>query len=669
MREKVEILSQIQFLRKELHYHNHKYYIENSPEISDENFDKMLSELQHLERENPDMYDPNSPTERVGSDINLSFNQIEHKYPMLSLSNTYSEAEIMEFDNRIRKEEITPEYVAELKFDGTAISLIYEKGKLLYAITRGDGTRGDDVTSNCKTIKSIPLVLEGGDYPDYFEVRGEIYMPHKSFLRLNIERDDIGETPFANPRNAAAGTLKLQNSKEVARRVLDSTIYGFYADVTPFSTHYETLLKLSSWGFKVSKDVKVCRSVHDLQEYISYWDKNRSTLEYDTDGIVIKLNSLSDQQLMGYTAKAPRWAVAYKFKAETAYSIVESIDYQVGRTGAITPVANLTPVLLAGTVVKRASLHNAAQIDLLGIRLGDTVSVEKGGEIIPKITGVDLTKRDLFVSEKIEYITKCPACGTPLIRESSEAKHYCPNTRGCPPQIAGRIVHFVSRKAMNIDGLGEETIELMCKEGLLKDISDIFSINKEQISRLERMGEKSADNIMSAIDTSKNVPFERVLFALGIRFVGETTAKKLARSLKNIETIRHSTVEELVAVDEVGVKIAESIRSYFDDEYNNEIVNKLINAGLIFEIEQSILSSESLKDKVIVVSGAFKNFSRDQLKAIIESHSGKVVSSISKKCSYIVAGDNMGPTKAEKAAKLGIKIVSEEEFIDILNGL
>lgn len=662
-----EICSKIEHLRAELHQHNHNYYVLNSPKISDKEFDEKIALLQKLESEYPQFSNLNSPTQRVGSDITTEFTQVEHRYQMLSLANTYSIEEITDFDTRIKKEiESEIEYVTELKFDGTAISLTYENGYFLRGVTRGDGTRGDDVSKNVKTIGSIPLKLSGDDYPDYFEVRGEIFLPHKSFYRLNEEREDIGESPFANPRNAAAGTLKLQNSKEVAKRGLDSTIYGFYSDNIPFKTHYEMLQKLSEWGFKCSKNIKLCHSIGEIEQFINEWDKKRETLPYDTDGVVIKLNSFSQQQIMGNTAKAPRWSVAYKFSAEQAHTLLESVDYQVGRTGAITPVANLASVQLAGTIVKRASLHNADQIDLLDVRVGDVVIVEKGGEIIPKIVGVDFSKRNLF-SEAIQYITECPACGAPLVRDEGEAKHYCPNTMGCPPQISGRIIHFVSRKAMNIDGLGDETIEMLCKQGLITNVADLYTITKNQIEIQERMGDKSASNIITAIENSKSVPFERVLFALGIRFVGETTAKKIALSIKNIDNLQNATHERLLEIDEVGSKIADSIVQFFSDETSINIVERLKSYGLSFEVTEKKSLSQALEGAKIVVSGVFKTMSRDELKEKIEAHSGKVISSISKNTSFIVAGDDMGPSKLEKAQKLGVKIISEDEFLELID--
>ncbi|MFI3267406.1 MAG: NAD-dependent DNA ligase LigA [Rikenellaceae bacterium] len=660
-----EIRSKIEHLRAELHAYNHSYYVLNSPIISDKDFDEKISNLQELESKYPQFFDENSPTQRVGSDITSDFKQVQHRYPMLSLSNTYSVSEITDFDTRIKKEiESNVEYVTELKFDGTAISLTYQNGALLRGVTRGDGTQGDDVTANVKTIRSIPLKLTGSDYPDFFEVRGEIYMPHKSFNKLNEEREDIGENPFANPRNAAAGTLKLQSSSAVASRGLDSTIYGFYCDENPFSTHYEMLQKLSEWGFKCSENIKLCKSIDEIDEFISIWDKKREKLPYDTDGVVIKLNRFSQQQIMGNTAKAPRWAVAYKFSAEQAFTLLTSVDYQVGRTGAITPVANLEPVKLAGTIVKRASLHNADQIELLDVRIGDIVIVEKGGEIIPKIVGVDLTQRNIF-SETIDYIVCCPACNTPLVRDEGEAKHYCPNTTGCPPQISGRIIHFVSRKAMNIDGLGDETIEMLCSQGLITNVADLYSLQKEKLEVLERMGDKSATNIINAIEKSKSIPFERVLFALGIRYVGETTAKKIAYSIKNIDNLESATIERLLEIDEVGDKIAESIQLFFSDLNNIHIIDKLKASSLSFEVEEKENLSARLEGLKIVVSGVFKTMSRDELKAKIEAHGGKVVSSISKNTSFIVAGDDMGPSKYEKATKLNVKIISESDFLEL----
>lgn len=658
-----KLSAKIEHLRKELHKHNHNYYVLNSPDINDKDFDEKMALLQKLEIENPQFFDNSSPTLRVGSDITTEFSQVAHRYAMLSLSNTYSIGDIEDFDKRVRKEiESSLEYVTELKFDGTAISLTYQNGKLLRAVTRGDGTRGDDVTLNCKTIGSIPLKLRGDDYPDLFEVRGEIYLPHESFRKLNEERQEIGEAPFANPRNAAAGTLKLQNSKEVARRALDSSMYGFYSDNINFTSHYEMLKKLSYWGFKSSSNIKLCKSIDDIQQFINKWDKKRDSLPYDTDGIVIKVNSFSQQQILGATSKAPRWAVAYKFSAEQASTLLLSVDYQVGRTGAITPVANLDPVKLAGTIVKRASLHNADQIELLDIRVEDMVFVEKGGEIIPKIVGVDLSLRTLF-SRPIEYITNCPACDSLLVREESEAKHYCLNSLECMPQITGRIIHFVSRKAMNIDGLGDETIELLCVNGLIKDASDIYSLTKEQIEVLDRMGDKSATNIITAIEKSKKVPFERVLFALGIRFVGETTAKKIAHSIPNIDLLQNASLEQLLEIDEVGGRIADSVIQFMNNTSTAAIIERLKSAGLLFEVERKENLSNNLEGIRIVISGVFETMSRDELKLSIEAHGGKVVSSISKKTSFIVAGEGMGSSKLEKAQKLGVEIISESEYL------
>ena len=661
-----EIEARIKKLRDILNEQSYKYYVLNAPDISDIEFDKLMNELKTLEETYPEFYDVNSPTVRVGSDITNTFEQVRHKYPMLSLANTYNENELYEFDKRIRKEITTPvQYVCELKFDGTAISLIYENGILKQAITRGDGTFGDEVTANVRTIKSVPLVLHGNNYPSHFEIRGEIYMPHKSFERLNAEKEDIGETPFANPRNAAAGTLKLQNSQLVAHRGLDCFLYTLYGENLPYISHYDTLQECKSWGFKVSEAMKRFSSIEEVIEYIHFWDKKRKTLPYDTDGMVIKVDSFAQQQLLGFTAKAPRWAVAYKFKAEQARTRLISIDYQVGRTGAITPVANLEPVKLAGTTVKRASLHNAEQIALLDIRIGDMVYVEKGGEIIPKIVGTDPSARDIF-SIPVNYITCCPACGTQLVKVENEAKHYCPNQLHCPPQIVGRMIHFISRKAMNIDGLGEETIEMLYQNGLVHDIADIYSLKKEQLVILERLGEKSADNIINSIEKSKQVPFNRVLFALGIRFVGETTAKKIAKAVGNIDTLSSASKEQLLEIEEVGDKIADSILSYFSDETATNLIKRLKAAGLNFSEDKKELKSDILANKNIVISGVFNHHSREEYKEIIEEYGGKNVSSISSKTSFVLAGANMGPAKLQKAEKLGVPIIDEIQFLEMI---
>lgn len=659
------VKERIEELRRELNYHNHKYYVENAPEISDYDFDMMMHELQRLEQEHPEFDDPNSPTKRVGSDITVDFKTVPHRFPMLSLGNTYSLDELHDFINRIEKEIGQTEFVCELKFDGTAISLTYENGRLIQAVTRGDGTYGDDVTANIRTIRAIPLVLQGNDYPALFEIRGEILMPYASFDKLNAEREANGEPLFANPRNAAAGTLKQQSSAVVARRGLDCTLYQLAGDNLPYASHWDNINKAREWGFKVSEHMRICRSVDEIDEYIRHWDEARKHLPFPTDGVVIKVNRYADQRALGFTAKAPRWAVAYKFKAEQALTTLLSVDFQVGRTGAITPVANLEPVLLAGTTVKRATLHNAEQIALLDIRVGDKVYVEKGGEIIPKITGVELSERPAD-SKPFEYITNCPECGTPLVRYEGEAKHYCPNQSHCRPQILGRIIHFIRRKAMDIDGLGEETVELLFESGLIRNMADLYDLKAAQLAVLPRLGEKSAENIIRSIETSKQVPFHRVLFALGIRFVGETTAKYLAAHFRSLDAVMNASSEELVQAEEVGPKIAEAIADYFADEDNRRIIERLRSAGLQFEAEARERHSDMLAGKNFVISGVFENHSRDQLKEMIEVHGGKNLAAVSANVDYIIAGRNMGPAKLQKAEKLGIKLISEDEFEEMI---
>lgn len=656
-------------LREELHRHNHNYYILNAPVISDQEFDKLMRELQDLEARHPEHFDPTSPSMRVGSDINKDFVQVEHKYPMLSLGNTYSEAEVTEFYERVRKslnEDF--EICCEMKFDGTSISLTYEDGRLIRAVTRGDGVRGDDVTDNVKTIRSIPLVLHGTGYPKSFEIRGEILMPWTVFEELNRERELREEPLFANPRNAASGTLKSQNSAVVAARRLDAYLYYLLGDTLPCDGHYENLQEAEKWGFKISK---ITRKVHSLQEifdFIKYWDVERKNLPVATDGIVLKVNSLRQQRNLGYTAKSPRWAIAYKFQAEQALTRLLKVTYQVGRTGAVTPVANLEPVQLSGTVVRRASLHNADIIASLDLHLGDNVYVEKGGEIIPKITGVDLASRPAG-SEKVTFITHCPECGSKLVRYEDEAAHYCPNETGCPPQIKGKIEHFISRRAMNIEGLGPETVDQFYQEGLIHDVADLYTLRKEDICRLERMGDKSAENIIQGIRKSTEVPYERVLFALGIRFVGETVAKKVAKAFTSIDTLAQATLDDLIHVDEIGEKIAQSIRLYFSDEKNRSLIERLQQAGLQLAAGEKDLSdhTDKLQGQSIVISGVFARHSRDEYKELIEKHGGKNVGSISRKTSFILAGENMGPSKLEKAEKLGIRIVNEEEFLKMID--
>lgn len=666
MKERENVKNEIEKLVNELNKLNYNYYVLNQPLVGDMEFDAVLKRLVELETEYPEFKSPNSPSERVGSDLNVEFTQKEHRTPMFSLSNTYSVEELQEFDVRIKKDiEGVVDYVCELKFDGTAISLTYENGVLTQALTRGDGVVGDDVTANVRTIRTIPLQLTGSNIPTLIEVRGEIFMPHSSFERINTEREDIGEAVFANPRNAAAGTLKSQQSSVVAHRGLDCFMYGLITEGLEVSTHFESLQLLGLWGFKVSENSKKLSSIDEVMNYINHWDTARKKLPYDTDGVVVKVNSVQQQKVLGFTAKAPRWAVAYKFKAERAVSQLLSVDYQVGRTGAITPVANLTPVKLAGTVVKRASLHNAEQIALLDLHIGDHVYVEKGGEIIPKIVGVDKSTRDLFAQE-IVYVTHCPACGTLLERVDGEAKHYCPNRQHCPVQIVGRMIHFISRKAMNIDGLGEETIELLYNNSLLRNYADLYALTREQLIPLERMGEKSADNIIKSIEESKNVPFSRVLFALGIRFVGETTAKKVAASMKNIDHVMGASFDELLAVDEVGDKIAESIRAFFSQSENIENINRLREYGLSFSQIEREKVSDVLTGRSIVISGKFSNHSRDELKDMIEQHGGKNSSAVSGGTDYLLAGDKIGPAKLTKAEKLGIKIISENDFLEMI---
>ena len=653
-------------LERQLDYHSHKYYVENSPEISDREFDMLLRELQDLEARYPEHADENSPTKRVGSDLTSEFQSVEHRYAMQSLSNTYSSEELGEWIDRITKEIGEVEFVCELKFDGTAISLTYENGALKRAVTRGDGRRGDDVTNNVRTIGSIPLHLRGEGYPAIFEIRGEIYMPYASFDRLNAEREAAGEQLLANPRNAAAGTLKQQSSQVVAHRGLDCTLYHIAVDEPIKATHWDNLMEAKKWGFKISEHIKLCRSRQEIEEFIAYWDSARKALPYATDGIVIKVNRYSDQRTLGSTAKAPRWAVAYKFQAERALTKLLSVDFQVGRTGAVTPVANLEPVQLAGTVVKRASIHNADQIEALDIRLGDMVYVEKGGEIIPKITEVELSERPAD-SKPFEYITHCPECGTELVRDEGEAKHFCPNSKGCKPQIIGRIVHFVGRKAMDIEGLGGETIELLWENGMLHNIADIYHLDPMLLASLPRLGERSAANILEGVRLSAEVPFERVLFSLGIRYVGETTAKYLASHFRTLDAIANATIEELSEAEEVGSKIAVAITEYFAEEDNRKIIETLRSAGLQFEVKDKVQTSNALEGKSVVISGKFEGRSRDDMKALVEEHGGRNLAAVSANVDFIVAGENMGPAKRQKAEKLGITILSETEFLALIS--
>lgn len=661
-------LQQIESLRKELHQHNYNYYVLNAPTISDYEFDMKLKELQVLETEHPEFFDPLSPTQRVGSDINTAFRQVEHQYPMLSLENTYSEGEVRDFYNRIKKllhEDV--ELVCELKYDGTSISLIYEDGKLLRAVTRGDGEQGDDVTENVKTIRSIPLYLQG-DYPDRFEIRGEILMPWTVFDALNKEREEQEEVLFANPRNAGSGTLKLQNSSVVASRKLDSYLYNILGKNLPFASHFDSLRAAKTWGFKISEAVKVCSSLEEVFEFIHYWDEERKKLPVATDGIVIKVNDFAQQRTLGTTAKSPRWAIAYKYQAESGLTRLNSVSYQVGRTGAVTPVANLDPVLLSGTTVRRASLHNADIIAGLDLHIGDMVYVEKGGEIIPKITAVAVDQR-VLIGDKVQFIKNCPECKTPLVRYEGEAAHYCPNENTCPPQIKGKIQHFVSRKAMNIEGLGVETINLLYDEGLLHDVADIYTLQVDDLSGLERLGEKSAQNILQSIKKSKDIPFDRVIFALGIRFVGETVAKKLVQVLHDIEQLKTATYETLIEIDEIGERIAQSVVQYFAEDKNIMLINRLKDYGLQMAVAEEDLKpqSDTLKDKSIVISGTFKHHSRDEYKQMIIQHGGKNVSSISSKTSFVLAGEKMGPEKLKKAESLGIPILNEGEFLEMLD--
>ncbi len=660
------IRERIAELTKSLSHHNYKYYVENAPEISDFEFDALLRELRSLEEQYPEWADANSPTQRVGSDITNEFESAEHRFPMLSLGNTYSTEELGDFITRIENEVGECEFVCELKFDGTAISLTYEDGVLQRAVTRGDGLRGDDVTRNVRTIGTIPLKIDSALCPPLFEIRGEILMPYASFDRLNTERIAQGENPFANPRNAAAGTLKQQSSAVVARRGLDCLLYQIAGDNLPFESHWQNLQRAREWGFNISPTMRLCRSREEIFTFIAEWDAARKALPFATDGVVIKVNERALQRALGFTAKAPKWAVAYKFKAEQALTKLVSVDYQVGRTGAITPVANLEAVALSGTTVRRASLHNAEQIAQLDIRVGDWVYVEKGGEIIPKITGVELSRREEGITP-IEYITKCPECRTPLVKIEGEAKHYCPNQNHCPPQIVGRIIHFIRRKAMNIDGLGDETVELLFNWGMVRDIADLYDVQAMQIASLPRLGEKSARNIIHSIAESKSVPFERVLFALGIRFVGETTAKHLARHFGSLEAIARASREELIEAEEVGEKIADSIIEYFADEQNSAILARLATAGITLQVEEQSTLSTSLEGKSFVVSGRFTRFTRDEIKALIESHSGRNIASVSANVDYLIAGEKMGPAKLQKAQKLGVRIISEEEFALMVN--
>lgn len=663
------VKEKIDQLRADLHRHNYNYYVLNAPEISDKEFDNRMRELQELEKEHPEYQDDNSPTMRVGSDLNKNFTQVAHKYPMLSLGNTYSESEVTDFYDRVKKalnEDF--EICCELKYDGTSISLTYENGKLVRAVTRGDGEKGDDVTDNVKTIRTIPLVLHGS-YPESFEIRGEILMPWEVFEELNREKEAREEPLFANPRNAASGTLKLQNSAIVASRKLDAYLYYLLGEELPCDGHYENLQAAAGWGFKTSEHMKKAHSLEEVFEYIRYWDTERKNLPVATDGIVLKVNSMRQQKNLGFTAKSPRWAIAYKFQAERALTRLNKVTYQVGRTGAVTPVANLDPVQLSGTIVKRASLHNADIIEGLDLHIGDMVYVEKGGEIIPKITGVDKDARSMLIGEKVKFITHCPECGSKLIRYEGEAAHYCPNETSCPPQIKGKIEHFISRKAMNIDGLGPETVDMFYRLGLIKNTADLYQLTADDIKNLDRMGEKSAENIIKGIEASKEVPFERVLFALGIRFVGETVAKKIAKSFNDIDELENANLEKLINIDEIGEKIAQSILTYFANPLNRELIERLKSTGLQLYRREEDLSgyTDKLAGQSIVISGVFTHHSRDEYKELIEKNGGKNVGSISAKTSFILAGENMGPAKLEKAHKLGIKLMSEDEFLTLIS--
>ena len=666
----------IQVLSKLLEQHNYNYYVLDNPTISDYDFDQLLEELMALEKQFPEFLSPNSPSQRVGGQITKEFKSVKHQYAMLSLSNSYNQEDLLDFDRRVREGlGITAigglfdegiDYVCELKFDGLSISLIYENGKLTQAITRGDGVQGDDVTTNAKTIKSIPLQLKG-NYPEKFEIRGEVFMPRPVFDAINKEREEIGDALMANPRNAASGSMKMQDSAQTAKRKLDCFLYYVLGENLPHQSHFDNMHAAKSWGFKISEDAKLCSGINEVINFINYWDKKRFDLPYDIDGIVIKVNSYNQQQNLGFTAKSPRWAIAYKFKAEQVSTELLSIAYQVGRTGAITPVANLQPVQLGGTTVKRASLHNADIIEKLDVRLGDMVFVEKGGEIIPKIIGVDLSKRKAD-SQPTHYITQCPECNTELQRNEGEANHFCPNENECPPQVIGKMEHFVSRKAMNIDSLGGETIVQLFKAGLVKNIADLYDLKKEQLLPLERLAEKSANNLIEGLEASKQVPFERVLYAIGIRHVGETTAKKIAKKVKTLDILIHSSKEELLAIDEVGEIIAISLHDFFSNEKNKAIIEKLKAAGLQFELseEQQQGGSDKLKDLTFVISGVFAKHSRDQYKEMIELHGGKNSGSISKKTSFVLTGDNMGPEKLKKAESLGVKMINEDEFLEML---
>ncbi|WMN08078.1 NAD-dependent DNA ligase LigA [Marivirga arenosa] len=659
----------IKELSDKLHYYNYKYYQESVSEISDYEFDMMLNELIKLEEQFPDLKTDDSPSQRVGGDITKNFETVEHKIPMLSLGNTYSKVELDDFDGRVKKglghEEY--EYFCELKFDGVAISLHYENGKLVRGVTRGDGSKGDDITNNARTIRTIPLKVRGEKYPEYFEARGEVFLPRESFNEINKEREENGEALLANPRNAASGTLKMQDSAVVAKRKLDCYLYSYAGEDLPIESHEEGIKQLEKFGFNVSQTYKKCKNINEVFDFINKWEEKRHTLNVDTDGIVIKINSIAQQEELGFTAKSPRWAIAYKYKAESATTILKEISYQVGRTGAVTPVANLEPVLLAGTTVKRASLHNANEIARLDLRVGDTVHVEKGGEIIPKITGVDLSKRDLG-SQEVDYIRTCPECGSELVRAEGEAVHYCPNKKGCPPQIKGSIEHYIQRKAADIDSMGERTIHLLYEKGLVRNIADLYDLTYDQVFELEGFKDLSTQNLLKGIEASKNIPFENILFGLGIRFVGKTVAEKLAYHFKNINNLAKANFEELIEVPEIGERIAQSVVEYFKDTDNIELIERLKNAGLQFEVQEVEVEQKgsALEGKSLVVSGVFEHYGRDEIKEVIKQYGGKVVSAISGKVDILVAGENMGPSKKQKADKLGVQIISEEEFRSLI---
>ena len=663
----MNIEQQITSLRNELSKHNYNYYVLDNPTISDFEFDQKLKQLQALEKAHPEFYDANSPTLRVGGEITKNFETVPHTFRMYSLENSYSKEDLEDWEKRIEKMvDGVVEFTCELKYDGVSISLTYENGNLKKAVTRGDGFQGDDVTANVKTIRSVPLKLRG-DYPPLFDIRGEIVLPFEGFAMMNAERVELGEEPYRNPRNTASGSLKLQDSAEVARRPLDCLLYNIQGERLPIKTQFESLEKARQWGFKVPEVAKLAKSLDEVLDFVNYWDVHRHELPYETDGVVVKVNNLQQQEELGYTAKSPRWAMAYKFKAEQVSTVLNQITYQVGRTGAITPVANLEAVELAGTIVKRASLHNADQIEKLDIREGDTVFVEKGGEIIPKIIGVNFAQRDPN-SSPTNYITECPECSTPLIRAEGEAQHYCPNVDGCPPQIMGRIQHFISRKAMDIEGLGGETVALLVNNGLINNYADLYLLKEEQIIPLERMAQKSAENMIKGIEASKQIPFERVLFGLGIRYVGETVAKKLAKHYKTIDALKNASEEELTTVDEIGERIAQSVVSFFASEENIETIERLKNYGVQLEISAEKLANQTdvLQGNTFVVSGVFTKVSRDELKKLIEDNGGKVSSSISSKTNYVVAGDNMGPSKKAKAESLSVPIISEDDFLQMV---